>query len=355
MKAAPMTLRPNFPLMTQADIVSFFHLQMPRWLFTHQSYKTLSLEAKVAYTFLLNRFQLSRLNGWINDAGEVFVIFTRESLAKEMQISYRKAIECFKELSAVNLIWERRPGRGDANQIYLALVRLDENDALGHSSAPFGCGEAEENKDAARPAGSALQGTRPQSARPAKNAYQDHADPPILMCENSISAPSDPAVQELPVLHPSKTESKLDQKEKIDFSENKVSQSVWKSTPGEAGFDGHADELERIIENCELYIFPPEVAGVFRNAVERLYYSSSFTLNGACLPQEKIRSHLWELNGCILQDTLAKLRSNREKKVKNSTAYVMAVILNAIWESESDLLVDPYLNSLAAVPGKEEL
>lgn len=136
------------------------------------------------------------------------------------------------------------------------------------------------------------------------------------MCENSISAPADPAVQELPVLHPSKTESKLDQKEKIDFSENEVSQSVWESTQGEAGFDGQADKLERIMENCELYIFPPEVAGVFRNAVERLYYSSSFTLNGACLPQEKIRSHLWELNGCILQDALPSCGPTGKKRSK---------------------------------------
>ena len=27
----------------------------------------MSLEAKVAYTFLLNRFQLSRRNGWVNE------------------------------------------------------------------------------------------------------------------------------------------------------------------------------------------------------------------------------------------------------------------------------------------------
>ena len=46
MKAAPLTTRPNFPLMTQSDIVSFFHLQMPRWLFSHSRYKSLSLDRK---------------------------------------------------------------------------------------------------------------------------------------------------------------------------------------------------------------------------------------------------------------------------------------------------------------------
>ena len=107
-KAAPMTQKPAFRLMKLGDVQSVYHLQMPRWLFTDPRYTALSLEAKVAYTFLLNRFQLSRLNGWINDAGEVFIIYTRKSLADEMQVSYRKVIDSMKELSAAGLIWERR-------------------------------------------------------------------------------------------------------------------------------------------------------------------------------------------------------------------------------------------------------
>ena len=35
----------------------------------------------------------------------------------------------------------------------------------------------------------------------------------------------------------------------------------------------------------------------------------------------------------------------------NSTAYTMATIFNEICESESDLMVDPYLNSIGAPPG----
>ena len=133
-KAAPMTQKPAFRLMKLGDVQSVYHLQMPRWLFTDPRYTALSLEAKVAYTFLLNRFQLSRLNGWINDAGEVFIIYTRKSLADEMQVSYRKVIDSMKELSAAGLIWERRCGRGDANQIYLALV---EHQECRNSSGPL--------------------------------------------------------------------------------------------------------------------------------------------------------------------------------------------------------------------------
>ena len=68
MKAAKLTEHPSFRLMRQTDIQNVWHMQMPRWLFSDPRYADMSLDAKVAYTFLLNRFQLSRRNGWVNDA-----------------------------------------------------------------------------------------------------------------------------------------------------------------------------------------------------------------------------------------------------------------------------------------------
>ena len=59
---------------------------------------------------------------------------------------------------------------------------------------------------------------------------------------------------------------------------------------------------------------------------------------------------LQQLDGMILRTAEGKLHANLERDVKNSTAYTMAVLFNCIAESESDLLVDPYLNSLRAPP-----
>ena len=84
MRAAKMKERPTFQLMCQTDVQSIYHMQMPRWLFSDPRYCEMSLDAKVTYTFLLNRFQLSRRNGWVNERGEVFVIFPRKALAKEL-------------------------------------------------------------------------------------------------------------------------------------------------------------------------------------------------------------------------------------------------------------------------------
>ncbi|MCU6790418.1 Replication initiator protein A (RepA) N-terminus [uncultured Butyricicoccus sp.] len=55
--------RPDFTLMKLSGAISYFHMQMPRWLFCDPRYMDMGLESKVAYTFLLNRYQLSRRNG----------------------------------------------------------------------------------------------------------------------------------------------------------------------------------------------------------------------------------------------------------------------------------------------------
>lgn len=73
MRAAQMKERPSFTLMKQTDVQTIYHMQMPRWLFSDPRYADMSLDA--AYTFLLNLFQLSRRNGWINDHGEVLSSF----------------------------------------------------------------------------------------------------------------------------------------------------------------------------------------------------------------------------------------------------------------------------------------
>ena len=96
MKAAKLTEHPSFRLLRQTDVQNVWHMQMPRWLFSDPRYADMSLDAKVTYTFLLNRFQLSRRNGWINDDGEVFVIFParrwRRSFASVSSASRRHSV-----------------------------------------------------------------------------------------------------------------------------------------------------------------------------------------------------------------------------------------------------------------------
>ena len=106
--------------------------------------------------------------------------------------------------------------------------------------------------------------------------------------------------------------------------------------------DGDAEEeLLDILDGCELECFAPETALVFENA-------DSFRIGNATLPQSRVRAKLRRLDGMILREAESKLRANQERNVKNSTAYTMAVLFNCIAESESDLMIDPYLNAICA-------
>ena len=100
------------------------------------------------------------------------------------------------------------------------------------------------------------------------------------------------------------------------------------------------------------------MARVFENAIERLFYSDNLRIAQAVLPRSRVaavcrvRSRLHRLNYFVLQEAESKLHANRNVPVRDSTKYVMSTIYNCITETESDLLVDPYLNSLRSPPGK---
>ena len=295
MRAAKIKEHPSFLLMKQTDVQSIYYMQMPRWLFSDPRYADMNLDAKVTYTFLLNRFQLSRRKGWVNDQGEVFVIFPRLALAEELRICEKRVTAAFRTLAERELIWEKRCGRGDANQIYLAKVEPQDDPA--YQCAPF--------------------------------LTEDGADGGSRTAESAVLEPQDQP-------------SSKKEKRKIDLSQKEVSQSV------SVGADGLAaeEELADILDACELYCFEPETAKVFENAIERLFYSDSFRIGNATLPQSRVRAKLRLLDGMVLRTAEDKLHANLEHNVKNSTAYTMAVIFTCIAESESDLLLDPYLNSL---------
>ena len=179
MKAAKLTEHPSFRLLRQTDVQNVWHMQMPRWLFSDPRYADMSLDAKVTYTFLLNRFQLSRRNGWVNDAGEVFVIFPRKALAKELRICEQRVTAAFRKLAELQLIWEKRCGRGDANQIYLASVTPIDDPS--YECAPFSSREYE--SCGSRTADSAfLEAEEPQDVPPQNPEIP--LEPQILMFQN---------------------------------------------------------------------------------------------------------------------------------------------------------------------------
>jgi hypothetical protein len=93
--------------------------QVPKSLFKNELYKGLSLESKMVYALLRDRMELSLKNGWLNDNGEIFLLYTRENLAIMLECSEPTARKAMKQLTEYKLIVEKRQGQGKPNLIYV--------------------------------------------------------------------------------------------------------------------------------------------------------------------------------------------------------------------------------------------
>jgi len=343
-------------LLKQNDIVSFYHIQMPHWLFADTRYNHISLSAKVAYSLLLNRYQLSKLHNWINEDGEVYIIYTREELAKMIQVGANKAISIFKELIDAGLVWEKRRGNNKANHIFLTRVVLSDEDAVCYDNAPFisefANGTNSGSLEITHPS-TGVDGGHPTADEDAysneasghvKIKGSDTSESNVMTSDNQIPGALKSKHLDMEFSNPSYINSSKKDISNIDLSQS-VSQEHATNKP-DIPTDGEISELDEILERCELWAFGPETAKVFESAIERLFFSENYKIGNCVLPKQKVRSHLHELDQINLQVARDKMHSNTDTHIRNTTAYTMAVIFNSICESESDIMLDPYLNSL---------
>ncbi len=93
------------------------YFRIPKALF-FEPYNNLSLLAKNVYSLLLDRMELSRKNGWVNESGELFIFFEREEIAKILNYNVNTIVQAFKELRKYELVRETRQGIKKANIIY---------------------------------------------------------------------------------------------------------------------------------------------------------------------------------------------------------------------------------------------
>ena len=325
------------------DIINCEFLKIPKTLFANSKYKSLSSDAKLAYALLYDRLSLSKLNAWTNENDEVYLIYTREEIAVDLGLTYKKAISAFKELVDAQLITEQRCGRGMPNRIYIVKIELDTVSAKRYI-----------NRDNLRTADSACLTVQlsdddgDELLSTAEGIYiPDMPISDIKNCQNGTSRTAETEVQELPNQHPNKTYNNQTYSNQTEISQS-VSHSVSDNTES---VDGQTDDVysfDDILESCQLDTFEEEERKILYDALERLFYSESFKIGGAVLPRRKVRSRMYEIDVSTLESAMAKLHKN-EKQIKNMTAYVMSTIFNCITEDCTLLHVDPYLNSLREV------
>ena len=104
----------------QSEMYNF--IRLPMVLMEDEIFESISIEAKVLYSYMLNRMGLSCKNGWIDEDGKVFIYYTIESIKEQFNCASEKANKLIAELdikSGIGLIEKKRQGLGKPNRIYV--------------------------------------------------------------------------------------------------------------------------------------------------------------------------------------------------------------------------------------------
>ena len=102
----------------QADQYSFYRI--PKLLITSDLFWNISADAKLLYGILLDRMNLSAKNGWLDEKGRVYIIYTLEETMAALNCGNQKATKLFNELEKkCGLIERKRQGLGKPNLIYV--------------------------------------------------------------------------------------------------------------------------------------------------------------------------------------------------------------------------------------------
>lgn len=111
----------NYFMENECDQFKFY--QLPKELYELKKYETLSNDACVLYAMLRDRLQVSLKNGWVDEEGRVYFIYTREEAAIMIRKTERTIRKYFNELVEVNLLQEKIDGR--IYKLYLGKIQND--------------------------------------------------------------------------------------------------------------------------------------------------------------------------------------------------------------------------------------
>lgn len=132
--------------MRQIQFISASHYQtsdrfyaLPKVLFENPIYEGMRLDAKVAYAMLKDRLDLSFKNNWIDEDGNIYLVYSNSNLMKILNCSKSTLLRIKKQLTEYGLIHEIQQSTSKsgnlANRIYLGLL---QDDTLARNTDKFG-------------------------------------------------------------------------------------------------------------------------------------------------------------------------------------------------------------------------
>ena len=92
-------------------------LQVPKMLFQVEEFKNLSNTAKILYSLFLDRLKFAVQNGWVDHNGDLFVIYPKSEMKKDLNTTRYGVDQAVQELVKIG-----------------KLVRIVQNDGKANST-----------------------------------------------------------------------------------------------------------------------------------------------------------------------------------------------------------------------------
>ena len=149
----------------------FSYFRVPKILFRDIKFKDLSTDAKTLYGILLDRMGLSVKNGWLDEQGRVYIIYTISSITRDLHCGSKKAVRLLRELEKYGMVEKVARGQGKPSLIYV------KNFSTLWSKQQFKDGQNENSRVVER---TILEGSKQQSNNTNINNTNINNTNPIL-------------------------------------------------------------------------------------------------------------------------------------------------------------------------------
>ena len=101
-------------------------LQVPKVLFQMAKYKNLSNTAKILYSLFLDRLKFAVQNGWVDHNGDLYVIYPKSEMKKDLNTTRYGVDQAVQELVQVGNLVRIIPNNGKANHFYINDIYENE-------------------------------------------------------------------------------------------------------------------------------------------------------------------------------------------------------------------------------------
>ena len=101
-------------------------LQVPKVLFQMEKYKNLSNTAKILYSLFLDRLKFAVQNGWVDHNGDLFVVYPKSEMKKNLNMTRYGVDQAVQELVQVGKLVRIVQNDGKANHFYINDIYENE-------------------------------------------------------------------------------------------------------------------------------------------------------------------------------------------------------------------------------------